>query len=42
MCYKAGHDCLAALEFIPDWFVNSKMIKIIFTAFYTDETQMKI
>ena len=42
MCYKAGHDCLAALKFVPDWFVNSKMIKIIFTALYTDETQMKI
>ena len=27
MCDKAGDDCLAALKFIPDWFLTSKMIK---------------
>ena len=28
MCDKATDDCLAALKFVPDWFVASKMIKI--------------
>ena len=37
MCYKAVDDCLAALKFVPNWFVTSKMIKIVFTALYTDE-----
>ena len=27
MCFEAVDDCLAALKFIPDWFVTSKMIK---------------
>ena len=27
MCVEAVDDCLAALKFIPDWFVTSKMIK---------------
>ena len=27
ICDKAIDDCLAALKFIPDWFVTSKMIK---------------
>ena len=31
---KAVHDSLAALKLIPDWFVTSKMIKQLFTAFY--------
>ena len=30
-------DCLAALKFLPDWFVTSKMIKHIFTALYVDD-----
>ena len=27
MCYEAVDDCLAALKFIPDWFVTSKMLE---------------
>ena len=34
---KAVDDCLAALKFVPDSFVTSKMIKIFFTALYADE-----
>ena len=34
---KAVDDCLAALRFVPDWFVISKMIKKLFTALYADE-----
>ena len=34
MCDKAAHDCLAALKLVRDWFVTSKMIKNLFTAFY--------
>ena len=37
MCDGAVDDCLAALKFVPDWFVTSKMIKILFIAFYADE-----
>ena len=37
MCDKAVDDCLAALKFVPDWFVTSKVIKELFTAFYADE-----
>ena len=37
MCDEAVDDCLAAFKFVPDWFVTSKMIKILFTAFYADE-----
>ena len=37
MCNKAVDYSLAALKFFPDSFVISKMIKIIVTAFYTDE-----
>ena len=37
MCDEAVDDCLAALKFVPDWFVTRKMIKILFTAFYADE-----
>ena len=33
MSYKADDDCVAALKFVPDWFVTSKMIKKPFTAF---------
>ena len=27
MCDKAVDDCLAALKFIPDWFVTSTMLE---------------
>ena len=37
MCDDAVDDFLAALKFVPDWFVTSKMIKTHFTAFYADE-----
>ena len=37
MCDKAVDSCLAALKFVPDWFVGSKMIKKLFTALYVDE-----
>ena len=34
---KAVDDCLAALKFLPNCFVTSKMIKKLFTALYADE-----
>ena len=37
MCDKAVDDCQAALKCVPDCFVTSKMTKILFTTFYTDE-----
>ena len=37
MCDKAVDDSLAALKLTPDWFVTSKMVKILFTAIYADE-----
>ena len=37
MCDKAVADFLAALKFIPDWFVVSKIIKELFTALNVDE-----
>ena len=37
MCDKAVDDCLVVLEFVPDWFATSKMIKILFTGLYADE-----
>ena len=37
MCDEAVDDYLAALEFIPDWFATSKMIKKLYTAFYADD-----
>ena len=37
MCDKAADSCLAALKFLSDWFVGSKMIKKLFTALYVDE-----
>ena len=37
MCDKAVDDCLAALKFVLDWFVASKLITIPFTALYLDE-----
>ena len=38
MCDKAVDGCLAALNFILDWFVAGKMMKIYFTDLYADET----
>ena len=35
-CNEAGDDSPAALKLIHDWFVTSKMIKKIFTAFNAD------
>ena len=37
MCGKAVDDCLAALTFIPDWLVASKIIKKLLTALYEDD-----
>ena len=37
MCHKAVDDSLAALKFVRDWFITSKMIKKRFTALYADE-----
>ena len=37
MCDKAVDNRLAALKFVPDWFVTSKMIKKLITALYADE-----
>ena len=37
MCDKAVDDCLAALKFVPGWFVTSIMIKALFTALYAHE-----
>ena len=34
---EAVDDSLAALKFIPDWFVRSKMIKKLFIALYVDD-----
>ena len=36
MCDKVVDDCLAALKFVPAWFLTSKMIKKLFTALYAD------
>ena len=37
MCDKAVDDCPAALKFVPDWFVISKMINIPFAALNADD-----
>ena len=37
MCDEVVDDSQAALKFIPDWFVTSKMIKNRFTALYADD-----
>ena len=37
MCDEAVDDCLAALNFIPDWLVTVKMIKNHLTALYADD-----
>ena len=37
MCDEAVDNFPAALKFVPDWFVTSKMIKKLFTTFYADD-----
>ena len=37
MCDKAVDYCPPALRFVPDRLVTSKLLKILCTAFYTDE-----
>ena len=37
LCDKAVDDFLPALEFVPDWFVTSKMIKKLHIALYADD-----
>ena len=37
MCKKAIDDCLAALKFIPDWFVTSKMFEKLVNAIHTND-----
>ena len=34
---KTVDDCLPALKFVPDWFVKSKTIKVLFAALYADK-----
>ena len=41
MCDEAVDNCLAVLKLVPDWFVTSKMIKIIFAALYADENILR-
>ena len=45
MCDEAIDDCLAALKFIPDWFVTCKMIKnflLLYTQMIMYSILMKI
>ena len=37
MCNEAFDDSIAALKFILEWFVTSKMIKKCFAALHADE-----
>ena len=37
MCDEVVDDSLASLNFIPDWFATSKMIKKLFIALYADQ-----
>ena len=37
MCYEAVDNCLAALTFIPDWFVTSKMLEKLNNALQTKD-----
>ena len=37
LCDKAVDNCLAAWKAVPDCFVKSKMIKIIFTVLYSEK-----
>ena len=40
MCDEAVYGCLTALKFVPDWFLTSKIIKILFIAFHADENTL--
>ena len=37
MCGKAVDVCLSGLKFVSGWFVQSNMIKILFTALHAEE-----
>ena len=37
ICDEAVNDSLSALKVIPDWFVSTKIIEVLFTALYADE-----
>ena len=37
MCDEAIHSCLAALRFIPDWFVTSRMLKKFDNALHAND-----
>ena len=37
MCDEADDDCLAALKFVPDWFVTSKMLKKVDNVLHTND-----
>ena len=37
MCDEAVDGSVPTLNFVPEWFVTSKMIKKLFTALYVDE-----
>ena len=36
MCDEAVNDCLAALKFVPDWFVTSKMLEKLDNALHAN------
>ena len=40
ICDEAVDDYLAALKYIPDWFVTSKMTKKLFTALHADDNRL--
>ena len=42
MCDEAVHDFLPTSNFVPDWFVTSKIIKKLFTALFADENILSI
>ena len=37
MCDEAVGDCLAALKFVPDWFVTSKMLEKLDNALHAND-----
>ena len=37
MCDKAVYSCLLALQFVPDWFVTSKIIEILDSAVFSND-----
>ena len=40
MCDEAADDCLAALKFIPDWFVTSKMLGKLYNALHVNDNML--